>query len=300
MGLFQVCGKIRDVAYRLILPEDWKIRNAFHVSLLRPFVGDVPEDMVPEEQPEVEELDEILFPEQILAHKDRKVRGKVARRYLVKFKNYSPMDAKWMEEADLVYFGSCILSACPIYILILATNQKQNLCLALMQSKWPLLHMLASSGQYFFLDQFLNLGVEVDEEDEDGYTPLQRAVQARRETAVSQLLRAGAKTDVLDRDGANLLHSSALVHSLHLVKLFVIQGVQVNHADKYGWTPLHVAVLTGRDDVVRHLLLSGAKQSMRNEDGMTPMDIAVSLGKGLNSIGVARTLRRLHDVELMA
>ncbi|MCO5562543.1 hypothetical protein L7F22_016171 [Adiantum nelumboides] len=38
--------------------------------------------MVPEEQPEVEELDEILVPEQILAHKDRKVRGKVARRYL--------------------------------------------------------------------------------------------------------------------------------------------------------------------------------------------------------------------------
>ncbi|MCO5595281.1 hypothetical protein L7F22_049322 [Adiantum nelumboides] len=59
-------------------------------------------NMIPEEQPEVEELDEILVPEQILAHKDRKVRGKVARRYLVKFKNYSPMDAKWMEEAELV------------------------------------------------------------------------------------------------------------------------------------------------------------------------------------------------------
>ncbi|MCO5577470.1 hypothetical protein L7F22_031303 [Adiantum nelumboides] len=60
------------------------------------------EDMVPEEQPEVEELDEILVPEQILARKDRKVRGKVARRYSVKFKSYSPMDAKWMEEAELV------------------------------------------------------------------------------------------------------------------------------------------------------------------------------------------------------
>ncbi|MCO5578436.1 hypothetical protein L7F22_032278 [Adiantum nelumboides] len=67
-----------------------------------PFVGDVPEDMVSEEELEVEELDKILIPEQILAHKERKVRGKVARRYLVKFKNYSPMDAKWMEEAELV------------------------------------------------------------------------------------------------------------------------------------------------------------------------------------------------------
>ena len=43
----------------------------------------------------------VLQPEQILAHKERKARGKVSHRYLVKFKNYSHMDAKWMEEGDL-------------------------------------------------------------------------------------------------------------------------------------------------------------------------------------------------------
>ncbi|MCO5583084.1 hypothetical protein L7F22_036991 [Adiantum nelumboides] len=101
-GPFQVCNKISDVAYRLKLPEGWKIHNAFHVSLLRSFVGDVPKDLVPEEQPKVEELVKILVPELILVHKDRKVRGKVARRYLVKFKNFSSINAKWMEEAELV------------------------------------------------------------------------------------------------------------------------------------------------------------------------------------------------------
>ena len=90
-----------DVSYRLKLPDSWRIHNAFHVSLLRPFVGDVPTDMEDELQPEVEELDEVLVPEQIVAHKERKIRGKVSRRYLVKFKNYSAMDAKWMEEGDL-------------------------------------------------------------------------------------------------------------------------------------------------------------------------------------------------------
>ncbi|MCO5548318.1 hypothetical protein L7F22_001775 [Adiantum nelumboides] len=100
-GPFQVCDKNSDVAYRLKFPENWKIHNAFHVSLLRLYVGDVPKDMPTEEQPEVEELDEILVLEQILSHKKRKVKRKVARRYLVKFKNYPPMDAKWMEEGEL-------------------------------------------------------------------------------------------------------------------------------------------------------------------------------------------------------
>ncbi|MCO5567294.1 hypothetical protein L7F22_020984 [Adiantum nelumboides] len=100
-GPFQICDIISDVTYRLKLPESWKIHNAFHVSLLRPYVGDVPKDMPTEDQPEVEELDEILVPEQILAHKERKVKGKGARRYLVKFRNYPPMDAKWMEEGEL-------------------------------------------------------------------------------------------------------------------------------------------------------------------------------------------------------
>ena len=68
-GPFQILEKISDVAYRLKLPENWMIHNAFHVSLLRPFVGEVPEDSIQEEQPEVEELDEVLVLEQILAHK---------------------------------------------------------------------------------------------------------------------------------------------------------------------------------------------------------------------------------------
>ncbi|MCO5578196.1 hypothetical protein L7F22_032034 [Adiantum nelumboides] len=93
--------QINDVSFRLRLPDTWKIHNAFHVSLLKPFRGDVPDDGEPVEQPEMEENEEILVPEQILAHKDTKMKGKVQRKFLVKFKNYLALDAKWMEEEDL-------------------------------------------------------------------------------------------------------------------------------------------------------------------------------------------------------
>ncbi|MCO5611439.1 hypothetical protein L7F22_065692 [Adiantum nelumboides] len=100
-GPFQITERINDVSFGLRLLDTWKIHNAFHVSLLKPFRGDVPGDGEPDEQPEVEENEEILVPEQILAHKDTKTKGKVRRRFLVKFKNYPALDAKWMEEEDL-------------------------------------------------------------------------------------------------------------------------------------------------------------------------------------------------------
>ncbi|MCO5607580.1 hypothetical protein L7F22_061777 [Adiantum nelumboides] len=97
----KITKRINDVSFRLRLPDIWKIHNALHVSLLKPVKGDVPDGAELDEQPEVEENEEILVPEQILAHKDTKNKGKVRRRFLVKFKNYPTLDAKWMEEEDL-------------------------------------------------------------------------------------------------------------------------------------------------------------------------------------------------------
>ena len=71
------------------------------MSLLKCFQGDVPEDLLVEEQPEVEESDEILISEQISSHMDKKLRGRVTRRYLVKFRNYFPLHAMWLEEDEL-------------------------------------------------------------------------------------------------------------------------------------------------------------------------------------------------------
>ncbi|MCO5562077.1 hypothetical protein L7F22_015703 [Adiantum nelumboides] len=101
-GPFKIIDEVNDVTFRLDLPPSWKIHNAFHVSLLRPYMGPPPSEPVTEELPEIEEMEEILEPEQIVHHQERHLKsGKITRKYLVKFKNYSALDAQWMTEQDL-------------------------------------------------------------------------------------------------------------------------------------------------------------------------------------------------------
>ena len=99
------------MAYKLILPDHWLIHNAFHVSLLKPYKGEPPKELVIEEPPkelvieeppEFEGLEEVLQPKSILRHEDKVLRsGKTTRRYLVKFKNYDFEDTRWMQDIQL-------------------------------------------------------------------------------------------------------------------------------------------------------------------------------------------------------
>ncbi|MCO5592054.1 hypothetical protein L7F22_046048 [Adiantum nelumboides] len=88
------------MAYQLKLPEHWLIHNAFHVSLLKPYKGEPPKEVITEDPPEVE--GQVLQPESMLRHEDKVLRnGKIIRRYLIKFKNYPFEDAKWMQGTQL-------------------------------------------------------------------------------------------------------------------------------------------------------------------------------------------------------
>ena len=101
-GPFQILSRINETAYRLKLPTNWHIHNAFHISLLKSFKGDPPTKPIHEEPPLFDELEEVLEPEEILRHEDNTLRSyKVLQRYLVKFKHYTNDDSKWMQEAQL-------------------------------------------------------------------------------------------------------------------------------------------------------------------------------------------------------
>ncbi|KAJ9517116.1 hypothetical protein QJQ45_009020 [Haematococcus lacustris] len=96
IGPFQVTHKVNDVAFRIKLPETFKIHDVFHVSKLKPFLAG-PGMMVP--PPPLEEGDGLYFTvNHLLQHRKNK-QGK--DEYLVRWSGYGPEHDTWEPASNL-------------------------------------------------------------------------------------------------------------------------------------------------------------------------------------------------------
>jgi hypothetical protein len=98
-GPFRIIKKISDVVYKLELPADWRIHNVFHIDVLKLYQGQIPTTIPQQNLPDIIDSEEIIEPESILMHKHRELRGRNITKYLLKFKNYPPTEATWVDES---------------------------------------------------------------------------------------------------------------------------------------------------------------------------------------------------------
>ncbi|KAJ9532097.1 hypothetical protein QJQ45_003814 [Haematococcus lacustris] len=96
IGPFQVTQKVNDVAFRIKLPETFKIHDVFHASKLKPFLAG-PGMMVP--PPPLEEGDGLYFTvNHLLQHRKNK-QGR--DEYLVRWSGYGPEHDTWEPASNL-------------------------------------------------------------------------------------------------------------------------------------------------------------------------------------------------------
>ena len=97
VGPFQGIEIIGRQAYKLLLPEDWKIHPVFHVSLLKDWrTARLQEDqLIPSDAPEVEEPYYEI--EKILRWRKVKRNKKIIKEYLVLWKNFPVEEASWIQ-----------------------------------------------------------------------------------------------------------------------------------------------------------------------------------------------------------
>ncbi len=106
IGPFQVTDRIGQSAYRLLLPEEMKIHNMFHASLLQPWAHSI---LAPPPVSVLLVKDDLQYEvDSILDHQDEG-RGRSKRRtYLVAWKGFASEENTWEPESNLKNASSSV------------------------------------------------------------------------------------------------------------------------------------------------------------------------------------------------
>ena len=107
IGPFRVTEKINPVAYRIDLPLSLtRIHDVFHISQLKPFIGDIAEStFVPAEIPHEEIREDLTFesrPVQIVDRQIRKLRNKDISQVRVQWDDQSGKQDSWESEEEML------------------------------------------------------------------------------------------------------------------------------------------------------------------------------------------------------
>ena len=125
----------------------------------------------------------------------------------------------------------------------------------------------ARSGNIATVKGFLDLGVPVDLTDEDGWSPVHRAIAHGQVEVIRLLMDKGCrmvpvKEGILSLDGneiaaeGDIFEAAQLGHTVS-VKAFLDVGVPVDLTDEDGWSPVHHAIAHGQVEVIRLLMDRG-------------------------------------------
>ena len=119
-------------------------------------------------------------------------------------------------------------------------------------------------------------GVDVNEGDMCGVTPLHLATMKNDLEILVTLLDAGADVMKKSNTGATALHWSCKIYNMAHVMIhsYVDQGHDVNVADNSGSTALHWAIWFRQSSVSQSLLQVGCKYAIHDNFGNTPVDLA--------------------------
>lgn len=168
------------------------------------------------------------------------------------------------------------------------------------------------TGNVRAVQLFVEAGVDINQRNDKGWTPLMVAIFSSNEAAASLLMDAGARADIQDQRGYGPLHWAAYRGYVSVTKRLIQSGVPpdlkshagitpllqaaaMGHADtaqilleagahpsepdNEGWTPLHKAIANGHEMVVEILMKAGADPTARHAGGATPIGIAREKGK---------------------
>ena len=104
-GPFEIEEVMGPVTYRLKLPQEWKVHNVFHATLLKPYTEtETHGENYTRPPPDLLEEQEVYEVETIVKHRRR---GK-GYQYFIKWKGYPIEEATWELETNISKDGDML------------------------------------------------------------------------------------------------------------------------------------------------------------------------------------------------
>jgi len=121
----------------------------------------------------------------------------------------------------------------------------------------------------------IDKGANIEAQDQDGFTPLQKAITIGHYKMAEYLIDKGANIEVQDQDGLTPLQQAIIAKDREgnywLVQSLLSQGADYNTTDHKGSTPLHKAAFFKNWDAVSRIISLGADVDAKDNQGSTPL-----------------------------
>lgn len=162
----------------------------------------------------------------------------------------------------MLYKRSLFLSVWKITMLLMFTWASAAAGSPLTQSDdeegiTPLMRAVRD-GEHKELKELLKKGADLSARDPEGWTAMTYALLRDDEWAVERLVKSGVDVNEKDRLGNTLLISSVTHNNAAIVKLLIKRGADVNALGNSGYSALAMAQESGREDIIRLLDDAGA------------------------------------------
>ena len=119
------------------------------------------------------------------------------------------------------------------------------------------------------IERLIDLGANVNQQFNNGDTPLSEAAIWNNDISIRLLLAAGADVNLQGEGGRTPLHEAAWSNSSRAIPLLIDAGANINQQDRYGNTPLHKAADHPTREGFKRLIDAGADINITNNKGYT-------------------------------
>lgn len=120
---------------------------------------------------------------------------------------------------------------------------------------------------------------EIDLQDEQGMTPLLRAIDQDQPKHAIELLKRGANPNITDKNGTHPFVAAVVMGEPALIEILLQKDIDPNMPmDLIGTTPLMIASMENQKELVELLVEAGALIDQQNQEGRSALMMAADMG----------------------